>query len=249
MNYYTDISNKDNLLITIGDSWTEGVGNYIPEDLIKFNENQMTGKELYSLSAQSRFFYKGAWPLYLSKLLDCDLINLGQGGDANSASAKRLISDIDLNTKFSVSKYKKVTVFWLLSDPARFSFYTDQYLKSYNINDTIDFVKLYVQDVYKQDKDGLLETKFFIKAMENYCQVNNYNFVYGSAFTNIGELNKIYNSPSNIHNYVSKQCAAGYLSRNDQSVWAHCGHPNAKGYELIAKEFYNILKTHFKEKI
>ena len=110
MRCYKILNNKKNLLITLGDSWTEGVGNYEPTALLDYQKNKISQQELYSISDKLRYFYKEAWPTFLSEKLDYDLINLGQGGDANSATAKKFICDFDENMEFDSSKYEKVTV-------------------------------------------------------------------------------------------------------------------------------------------
>lgn len=247
MKMYTKINdNHKKLLITIGDSWTEGVGNYDPVALKEFENKKISAEDLYRISTDTNCFYPNSWPVKLSEYLEWDLINLGHGGDANSATAKKFMCDFDEKNTFDFSKYKEVTVMWMLSDPFRFSFYVNERLKSWQAHGSDQILKWYTMDVHKSDQDGWLETKFFLKAVSNYCKVKNYKFIYGVAFSDIQLLNNIYNGQGNIHNYTKYQKIANCLHEDDD--WAHCGHPNAQGYVKIADALYDVLTTEFKIK-
>jgi hypothetical protein len=143
-----------------------------------------------------------------------------------------------------LDKYEIVSVIWLLSDPFRFSFYVDHKLRSFRASENLEIVKWYSIDIHKTDLDGWLETKFFLKSVDNYCRTKNFNFLYGSAFNEITALNTIYKSEKNIHNRMAQQKIADLL--NAKRYWAHCGHPNALGYKHIADSLYTTLTTKFK---
>jgi hypothetical protein len=51
---------KNNLLITIGDSWTEGVGYYDPELIPEYKSGKITATELYIKSIPG--FRTQGWP-------------------------------------------------------------------------------------------------------------------------------------------------------------------------------------------
>lgn len=241
------INNKKTLLVTLGDSWTEGVGCYDPELLQEFLNKKITMNELYDSSVTKEYFFKGSWPWALSEKLDCDLINLGTGGTANSASAKNFVCNWIENCLPIVENYEKVTVIWLLSDPTRLSFYSNEKIVSLLRNDNDRLFNYYIRDVHLHPNDSMLETKFLLKSVEAVCQLNGFNFVYGSAFTDINQLNKVYNSNNNIHNFAEFNCFNTEVEKQKSKYMAHCGHPNEKGYELIADILYTILTTHFKD--
>jgi len=237
---YTIIkSEHKKLLITLGDSWTHGVGNYDPTALENFEDGLIDGNKLYTISAQKDCFYPNAWPTDLSRKLEYDLLNLGQGGDSNSATAKRFICDFDEKNTLDLSKYESITVLWLLSDPFRFSFYSNHRLKSWHASSTDEILKWYIIDVHKTELDGWLETKYSLKSVENYCKNKNFNFLFGSAFTDILPLETIYRNERNIHNRITRKKVSEFL--NAKKYWAHCGHPNKEGHLKIAESLYTVL--------
>lgn len=249
MAYFEQINNRDTLLITIGDSWTEGVGCYDPELLPKFFDEKLDLQDMYLQSRHGGHFGRGGWPIQLAKMLNCDVINIAEGGDANSSSAKRLIQEypeLDSITK----NYKKVTVLWLLTSPDRFGFYHRKSINNY-LPDTSPTAisKAYYKDVNIDPLDSLLEASFYLRTVYWYCKAKNFNFIYGSAFTNIEPLNEVCDLPGNIHSHIINNCMTRYLDNKDESIWAHCWHPNNKGYFIIAQALYSILTSHFKDAI
>lgn len=246
--YVEKINNKDNLLITIGDSWTEGVGCYDPELLPSYLKGEIGMEILYPRSQDKGFFKDGSWPVRLSEMLDCDLINLGNGGDANSAAAKYLIQEYHEVISEKAKQYKKINVIWLLSIPERFSFYSNKRIRSFRHDAPEKLTKLYYTDVCRDPADALLETAFYLRTVDWYCKANNFNFAYGSAFTDITPLNDVINiKVSNIHQYIPFPCISQYLDHRDEKYWAPCRHPNNAGYAKIAEHLFEIINYYFNE--
>lgn len=245
MSYFEKISKADNLLITIGDSWTEGVGCYDTDTLDDFHKKKIDQQELYLRSRKGGSFSKGSWPYQLSNFLNCDLINLGAGGDANSSSAKRLIQDYHEVVSKKIQDYKKINLIWLLTSPDRFGFYSDNTIVNFLSTSPHQIVKNYFTEVNKNDLDNYLETAFYLRSVYWYCKANRINFMYGSAFNTILPLNEIYNTEENFHNYISYDCVSKYLDDNNKRVWAHCGHPNSDGYYIIANKIFQIMNHNF----
>jgi hypothetical protein len=191
--------------------------------------------EMYGMSNDR--FYEMGWPSILTDTLECDLINYGAGGDSNSACVKRLINEYDNDYK---QEYDHVTVIWLLTSSHRFSFYTDKQLKSFSPvgKHTDPIFKTYIKDVVKSDDDAYLETAFYLKTMQYYCNAKGYNFIYGSAWENIKPLNEIINLDNNLHRFTPISCFADLLLTSDKS---HCLHPNEQGYKKIAEYLYKII--------
>lgn len=231
------------LLITLGDSWTHGVGSYEPELLSQFMKNELGSKEMYGMSNDR--FYETGWPSVLSDRLKCDLINYGTGGDSNSACVKRLINEYDEDYK---KDYDHVTVIWLLTNTVRFSFYSDNQLKSFSPagNHTDPIFKKYIKDVVKSDNDAYLETAFYLKTMQYYCKAKGYNFIYGSAWEGILPLNEVVNLDSNIHNFVQQGGVTSLACVLEDGDRSHCLHPNEQGYKRIADYLYTVISENMK---
>jgi hypothetical protein len=214
------------LLITLGCSWTYGIG--VPT---------------------AGPWGQGAWPTQLSKMLDCDLINLSIPGASNSGQAKALI-----NGKYDPADFKKwgdVHVIMMLSGDNRFSFYKGK-------NDIVDmnptnvnsgwavesrrsFLKEYA--TLMTDSGVEQETLFYIKCVENYCQANNFKFNYTSAW----EPMPTESTASSLNEKLGwgQNSAAWRIQQEHPDIpdWgmSPCGHPNIDGYSLIAKELARVL--------
>lgn len=236
--YYEIIKNKKNLLITIGDSWTEGVGNYNPELIKDFKKGDRMSDEMYT--ANKPYFGENSYGAVLANLLDCDLINLGRGGASNATTVKDFINGHDLNY---LERYDSVTVIFLMTEWARLGLYSNGYITDFSVNGVgevaMKFALHYVEHIYGGDMDGMLEAKFFVKALDAFCKTKSYKFLYGQAFTNITEFDKIYNSSNNLHNYMEERSFSKVLEY--PTDYAMCGHPNQRGYKIIAKRIYDII--------
>lgn len=238
------ILNRDSLLITIGDSWTRGVGCYIPSFLELYNKNKISYDELDRRCRINESYSNGSWPTQISRMFDCDLINLGRGGDSNSVSAKRLIQDCHDMIFARAKNYKKVSVIWLISTPDRLGFYSDKTLCSFPLAKPSKIVKTYLKNIHKHPLDTCLETSFYLRTVEWYCKANNYSFIYGSAWHPISDLNTIYDSECNIHKHISVDSISKFLDVN-KDQWSHCGHPNENGYRVIAEKLYKSINEYF----
>lgn len=220
------------LLITVGDSFTEGAGCYLPELLDENNKPLLPHFDMWqrSLPRAKEF----GWPAICSRKLGYDLINLGTSGASNSACAKRLIQEE--HTKYKTI-YTTVKVVFMISDPFRFSFYIKGNVNSYllnnnNVKQIQDVVDWYAET--SDVTDQILETSFYLRTIEHFCNSCGYEFYWGSAFTDITDILPHYNTsclhenefPSFLH----------YLRRfKDIDTIAHCGHYNELGHELVGK--------------
>jgi hypothetical protein len=118
-------------------------------------------------------------------------------------------------------------------------------IKDFNVNhfhnlEDRTFAHHYLKHVYSGDIDGMLEAKFVLKALESFCKVRSYTFLYGQAFTNISKFNEIYNTSSNLHNYITETSFSECLNSEE---YAWCGHPNSQGHKKIAKKIYDIISN------
>lgn len=200
-----------------------------------------------------------SWPAQLAKILNCDVVNLSQGGSANGTHARWLVDY--LNTT-SISDYSSVTVIWLLSAPDRFGIYSSdararnglldiqpQAILNGILNRSREikqFTELYLKLV--SSKDSIKESMFYLDVIESYCLSKNYNFLYGNAFStafNYEETASFYQRPTCLHTDNKCSSVREFLDKTQElNVYSEiCHHPSAHGYRLIADELYRILKS------
>lgn len=244
-----------NLLITLGDSWTYGVGCYIPELLDQRGNPTIPAEEIYIKSAHR--FKEYGWPNLCSKTLEYELINLGSGGAANSALAKMLLDNKQYKDLKKV--YNRVVLVFLLSDPIRFSYYNNNILSSYTTRaPTIkennlsvhnwdsftgleSFLDWYVNNVNVTDASK--ETAFYLRTVEYFCKYYEYDFYWGTAFTDVEEILPYYdNHDACLHN-KQFSCFRQYIFDTlNTSAFSYCHHPNERGYRLIGEFITDKIK-------
>jgi|TARA_B110000259_G_C13859104_1_gene340078 hypothetical protein len=216
-----------NLLISMGDSWTAGVGCYNGTALDQLSRKEIHIDELMPLSLDS--FAEGCWPKQLTDNLGWDLINLSIGGCSNSGQAKILFDSIPDDL---CKKYDNVFVIWLLSDAYRPSFYVDGKVRSWHGEEK--FTKLCIKYARPRIEDAILDTNFYVKCVDKFCKSNGYHFLFGNAFG----INHSLNSSHNMHNYLKNDAFSNCVSPEGFSF---CGHPNAHGYSLIAGKIQEVI--------
>jgi hypothetical protein len=243
-----------NLLITIGDSWTQGVGCYLPE-LIDSRGNPTGIAQQVYLQSVNRFSQYG-WPNICAKNLDYDLLNYGTGGFSNSSAAKTLI---DGNNEIWREYYERVTVIFLLSDSLRFGLYSNGNLMNYgtrgfivkqndiiehkwNIDNGLDsFMEWYIHSV--DIDDASKETAFYLRAVEYFCKACNYDFYWGTAFTKITEVTPHYKNKDNCLHMNNFSSFMEYVFKKlGPSGFSYCHHPSENGHRLIGEFIANQLR-------
>lgn len=231
------------LLITIGDSWTQGVGCYEPDLREKFQQGQATMQDLF-LGSFHRFSLF-SWPRYTAQHLNAELKNLAMGGDANSAAAKRLLLNPETYTK-----YDDVIVVFLLTDPARFSFFNSvdapELLQSFSPAqpnpDQQKFCEMFLQHCLGGAEDELLEMAFYLRSVEHFCKSQGYKFYYGSAFyKEMEQFHKWYpKTTSCVH--PNHSCIADLVEPDTTMMSDICHHPNELGYQYIGNFIGEYIK-------
>lgn len=240
---------KKKLLITMGCSFTEGVGCYDPEtipiDMIDIMKDDRVEK-VYT-SNRDRF-HKFSWPSFLQKQIKYDkLINLGLGGSSISGNVKIWFEkyyDKKLHDEYDV------LIIWLLPEPSRFSFYANGVVKNINPStpfnenniETYNLGIEYVRFIHDVNVDPFLEEIFYIKVMEEYCKCNNYNLLYTPLDFNLNKLfEKFHNTE---YRMIFDENIIPNFSENPEMKSLICGHPNEKGYEKISNNFFDSLCVH-----
>lgn len=241
------------LLITLGDSWTVGVGCYTEQFLkLVHNFQKPVDGELYDqyiIDVNENRFYEFGWPKVCADILNYELLNLAQAAGSNGLMAKRFIHEDYANLK---NIYEKVTVVFLLTDPHRHVLYTNggtigittrgftftgnefrqDKFKSKNVSD--ELYNWYVNEVVPTG--ALNETIFNLRCIEYFCKACGYDFYWGTAFTPVNEILNSYKQDNCLHDdrfsCMAKLIQSNY--KNGEGI-APCQHPNEKGYELIGK--------------
>jgi hypothetical protein len=233
---------KKKLLITVGDSFTEGVGCY--GDLVS-NQN-ISFKELtieYYQKSLDRFHEYG-YPNELGRLLNYDkVINLGFGGSAPMSNVKYFFERY-IDKDFS--DYE-VFVFWLIPSFFRASFYSNgrilSKIPSSKISGTIDKFDFHYMELISKgniDLNVTLETIFGIKIMEFVCKSKNYDFLYTIVdVKQMSVFKEIYQSENYIQDFNV------FEGIDYKSEFSPCLHPNELGYKKVAKNIYDKIKTEY----
>lgn len=237
---------KPKLLITLGCSWTEGVGCYEPS--VNYNSaKELSFKDIEPLiekyyNKNRDNFHKLGWPNRLGKKLGFDkVVNLGMGGSSNSGAVKILYEYLEKN---DISNYETLVV-WLMTEPARFSFYSGGVLHDFHNSPEIrePMMDEYLKFIKNIKLDPILEQKFYLKTVENFCKANNLDLVTTSWSETFFDLVKLYHSKT----YLTKtpKLMIPPHTKNEQGYlvnWSFCSHPNQEGYEWIANEMVEGIK-------
>jgi len=218
-----------NTLVTIGCSITEGQGcwgNY--KKLINTQNELHTQKEKYL----DRFREFG-WPNLVGKKLGFDkVINLGKIGSSTSGQLKHFM-EIDFE------KNQNIYVIWMLTEPTRFSFYSNGMIKDINPGNESELGSAYLNSINNVILDACMEQLFYVKCMREICENRGFKLLItywntASIFTQrFDETNDnyLFDKPKNIYP-IKNSC----FSMVD-------GHPNEKGYFYMSEKIVEqILK-------
>lgn len=233
---------KKKLLITLGCSYTEGVGCYEPS-LLDSSGNPLSTTDLVYTKSFERFHTLG-WPAQLQKKLQYDYLwNIGHGGASTSETVKRWM---ELFSNRNLSDEYDVLVVWMVTFAERISFYRNGNITSINNNTQRDVCKSLYQSYIKfieNNKDMLLETYFYVNIIQNICNLADYKFLYINVNNTDGIiLDSLMKSPNSL-NFVYKKLYPKNGSILDVSPGSKsfCGHPNERGYEIIAETLFNLI--------
>lgn len=239
---------KQKILVTIGDSWTEGVGCYggeVPKLSSNFRNN-FTENLRETIELEKKYktnFHKEGWPNRVGKKLGFDKVyNLGWGGASNSSCIKTFYNFLD---EYDLTKHD-VLVFWFMTEPLRFSFYNDGILHDYIPNTELDtnFTIEYLKEIKDIDKDPLLEQIFYIKVLEKTCQLNGFDLILSSWSRTLPKLMMMYPSSKYLFSTPFPLRPPYIKIGNGDFLKYHsfCKHPNELGYEWIANKIVDGIK-------
>ena len=240
---------KKKLLITMGCSLTEGVGCYdintIPKELLNSDKNSYKISdfmEIYDLNLPR--FHELGWPNHVGKKLGYDkVINLGFGGSSTSSQVKLFFEKYPTET-FDAWE---VLIIFMLPDPARFSFYINNKIKSYvptNRNESIAVD--YLKSINNIKYDTSLEQIFYIKLMEEVCKNRNFNFIYFNHSHLINEfISKLYPNENQLMGSKSYEGPGDDWDHSIEFYSPVCNHPNEHGYAAISNYICDDIYNQF----
>lgn len=248
---------KPKLLITLGCSYTEGVGCYDEEEVKKLLLSGIDPRKNYDFYVRSRDrFHKFGWPANLQKMLKYDkLINLGKGGTSNTQHLKKFIEEFSEN---NLSEQYDVLIIWFMTFPSRISFYRHGRLESVIPSINIDgepnsFKKMrdaYSSFINDENLDPALEQLFCLKTIRTICKGFNYNFLFSNAdYVSNLTLKQLYNTNVNLNdglqNIYGETSFLQHISDPQYHSLLRCHHPNEKGYKIIADKMFTIIETYY----
>ena len=236
------------LLITLGCSYTEGMGCY---DYSKFPK----GKHIYSdgvsesqIKEQIDRFHEMGYPNRLGKKLKYDkVINLGVSGGSTSGQIKKFTEKYWNN---SFSEFDEVLIFFWLPHSHRFSFYTNGRIvdiipTAEDINHPQEILgKSYINFIKDYPSDYIKEQVFYLKMISSYCKLMGFNFLWFLDDTFFGE-SVIDEFPLDNWIGIRGKEISDEIYSNSQLINESCFHPNENGYELYSQKFYDKINKDF----
>ena len=237
------MTKKQNLLITMGCSYTEGVGCY---DYNLFTESEKSKKK-FSNDEQGNLydthrdnFHAKGWPNRVGKKLGFDkVLNLGVGGGSTSGQLKKFMQ---IHDDERISKYN-VTIIWMLSFSSRFSFYSQGWSRDLQMGASNKLSKYYTQFLDNIENDTTLEQLFYLKCMENTCENKNYNLITVHIDQKTDGLLKFLHKSKT---YLFDEPKSIFYKLNRPKYFSHvCNHPNEIGYEIVSEILTKQIKIKF----
>jgi hypothetical protein len=247
---------KKKLLITLGDSWTYGIGcgtkEYGTKGRNSFNSDEEWRQHKALISKVEK---KYSWPSVCSNLLDSDLINLGAPALSNPVLTRQLIyGNSHVHYK---DIYDKVIFIFMLTDPYRFGLFTNDGLQSITVRRFPDidkdlavyketnmeepFFQLYMNKMVPSGARD--ETIFNLQCVEYFCKSCGYDFYWGTAFTRHQEISLHYkNVESCLHYNEFDSFKDLILNKHNTDGFSPCAHPNEIGYDTMARYIANKLR-------
>jgi len=157
--------------------------------------------------------------------------------------------------EINFNEYDKVTLIWILSYPQRFSFFKKGKVKDIiptvaGYDDEREFGKWYIKYI-EDELDYVLETVFYLNVVEMFCKVNNINFLYGSIANNHTKYFPYFYRKNSCINILENGNIIHFPDKFKEFKNTHsfCGHPNIKGYKILADEIIRVIETHFSHSI
>lgn len=228
---------KEKLLVTLGCSFTEGVGCWIketPNDVV--NGDHKIWEYYYRASKKS--FHENGWPYKLGRLMGFDkVVNFGWGGSSISGNVKhwfQAYSDKDL------SKYD-VTIVWLLPSVLRTSNYINGEIVDELVSESNSesIIHNWIKKSKDFEWDSTLEALFHIKIMASECKLKGINLIIFKQ----DEMKFFHPLKYNRDDIKFYSTWMPNLLQQKELVSPCCGHFNEEGYTQLARNMYDKIKS------
>jgi len=258
---------KKKALITMGCSFTEGVGCYdysqLPDNKTVEELNSAEFSKYYGTQLDN--FLEGSWGTHLQKLMGYDLhINCGIGGSSNSHQLKNFM---DTMANWPDLTEYDVLVIWQMTYSHRFSFYEKGVPTTFGFNGVRTHDKLdgedipghynnFVKSFIHRQADMLfenmaLESLFHLRCFIEICKSKGYSFLFSTVGDDESDeyINK-YLSDSHIDKFIQiydlelkmRKPPLHYAFSKNNKV-AHCGHPMSDGYKSMANKYFEWISS------
>jgi len=242
-----------NLLITLGCSYTEGMGCY---DYSKFPKNKTVYSDNISndlIQEQFNRFHEYGYPNRLGKKLGVSkVINMGVSGASTSGIIKKFF-ELFWNNPFS--EYDKVFVFFWIPHSNRFSFYNNGKIENIVINTDFqnnkkdELSKSYLTFIEDFPLDFVHEQVFYLKVISSYCKSLSFQFLWFLDDTFFGKSILNHFPLDNWIGIKGKEISDKIYYENSPYINKACAHPNELGYEYYADKFYEKIKNNYSDVI
>lgn len=251
---------NNKVLITLGCSFTEGVGcydytGYSDDALRKIKEQGGFSDKLYGKNLNN--FLEGSWGSQLQEILGVSTFyNVGKGGDSNSGQSKSFYDQIDtLNLKD-----KDVLVIFMMTYSHRFSFYNEGIPQTFDFtpneyggyrNKLVnEYVKVIIDDF---DYNTVCEHFYYLRNVYELCKARGFKFAWCNVENRV--VDEIYPMlPNDLKKCLLKHPIYQYdmiesilNSENPSFLSKICGHPNEHGYKLVAERIFGAITNIYPE--
>lgn len=261
-----------NVVVGIGDSWTQGQGGYPDHIWTQYNGDVDVpmGQDAHLF----KYELENSWVNVLCRdhLTDHTPVNLGMRGCGNRGAVRQLYF-IDKKIRDNISGGYLI---FLLSGWDRFDFFSKNMLQQHYPYNTVypydngnKLWKLYFEEAHSE-ASVITETLCCILEAKTFAKAHNLKFVFANAFDprGIEEFNMFSDLAGQLdfNNYVNKHVdyttfvdklmlLDGYSKEQLKNAYTicrelkkpnkhmtKCFHPTAEGYKVIASELYNFIK-------
>jgi hypothetical protein len=183
------IKKGSNIIIGLGDSFTQGVGGY-PEAIWRINQGKINCLDPSMMKKYKKYMYKYSW---VSQLCEKHLenyipVNLGCLGTGNRSASK----EIFLYPEIEYHKANKVVVVYMMSGLERFDFIHKDFTDIHHFytmwpNPTDEkssnkkLWEAYASQLWS-DRFAVIENIINIVDIQNLCKARGYELIIASAF-------------------------------------------------------------------
>jgi len=228
---------KKKLLITMGCSFTEGVGCYDyskMSSLVKYTELN-TKERVQQLSN----FHELGWPNLVGKELGFDkVINIGLAGSSNREQFYRFMGFIFPKLSSLKQEYETYLI-WLMTEPSRFSFASENKFVTFipNNKHLFSLPKAYMEDYIRLNFSPVKEQSFLMQQSEVIFKSLGINYIFSSWNKSFTTIHSIFSSDRLLTPYPH----FFNFNFNSDCMSKVCRHPNDKGYKRLAIEFLELI--------